>query len=78
MLRPEPLALALLLAATGARAEELDADLLAFLADEAADAQQAAGNETAPANYEMVAWLQDWWTPAGAATAPQPAEEESP
>lgn len=70
MIRPEHLALVLLVAAQPAAAEALDAEFVAFLADDA-----EATPARAPDN-ELVAWLQDWWTPAD--TAPQGGEEEKP
>lgn len=62
MTRADALLLAGLLAALPARAgEALDPEFLAFLADEAQDAREAATAEQDP---ELVAWLRDWWNPA--------------
>lgn len=61
MIRPDSLLLLGLLAALPVQAAEaLDAEFIAFLAEEAEDATQTE-NEPAP---ELVAWLRDWWNPA--------------
>lgn len=69
-------AAALLLFAASARAEPLDADLLAFLAEEAADAR--SGDDGTTESGELVAWLQDWWVPPDATATPQREQEQSP
>ncbi|MFZ5697863.1 MAG: hypothetical protein ACOY9J_03930 [Pseudomonadota bacterium] len=58
MTRVEVFSLALLLIASHASAAEaLDPEFLAFLADDAAQPATPKGDE------ELVAWLEDWWTP---------------
>lgn len=63
MIRPDSLLLLGLLAALPVQAAEaLDADFIAFLAEEAEDAAQT--ESTFESEPELVAWLRDWWNPA--------------
>lgn len=73
MTRPDWWLTALLLATLPAQAgETLDADFLAFLADEA---EQSADKDGKTPDPELVAWLRDWWNPADADAQPVRKEE---